>query len=87
MATLEEKLLTLLERIEDKQYGDAALASISDLPRKIAQDIDSSPEEAMALLGYLLRNSYVEITTAGIAVCAGKSLEIQLLKKGMKRSG
>lgn len=84
MATLEAKLLKLLGAIENGRYTSTELASMVGLQEKIAHDIGAEPPEAMALLGYLLRNRYVQITPDGISVNGDMRNDIDLLKKGMQ---
>ena len=62
MPTLQQKLAKLLRKIRSESYPGTELANMVKLQTKIAEDIDShDPVEAMALLGYLLKNNYVKI--------------------------
>jgi hypothetical protein len=64
-----EKLAILLRKIQDKSYGPQILSSIINVQDTIARDVGAEEEEAMALLGYLLKYKYVKFDPAdGIIV-------------------
>lgn len=59
---LETKLNKLIKKISDGNYPAEDLDDLDKLKKKIADDIGSSDEqEAMALLGYLLKMKYAEV--------------------------
>ena len=56
-----EKLAILLRKIQDKSYGPHILSSIINVQETIARDVGVGEQEAMALLGYLLKYKYVKL--------------------------
>jgi hypothetical protein len=58
---MEKKLAILLRKIQDKSYGPQILSSIINVQETIARDVGVEEQEAMALLGYLLKYKYAKI--------------------------
>jgi hypothetical protein len=56
-----DKLSIILTKIQDGSYGLYLLNDVDKLSGKIAEDIKSDRDEAIAILGFLLQNRYVKI--------------------------
>jgi len=55
------KLSRLVRNIRDLKYPASLLRDVDDFQQRLARDLAADPQEAMALLGYLLARDYVRI--------------------------
>jgi hypothetical protein len=79
-------LLKLLRNIRDLKYPVASLKTVDDLETTLANDLNIDRSEAMAMLGYLLKNSYVRITPdLGIVLNPTNDEVRRLLESGQLR--
>lgn len=61
MITIQQKLGKLLKKIENNCYSDLININMVELQKRIEQDTGCDGlSEAMALLGFLLKNRYVK---------------------------
>lgn len=64
MLSMKEKIPTFLKNVKNGIYTPNQLNDISELSKTIAGHVNSTPEEAIAMLGFLLENGYVKIETS-----------------------
>ena len=58
---MKEKLPAFLRKVKEGAYTPDQLDDIDTLSNKIAGDVGSTSDEAIAMLGFLLQNEYVKI--------------------------
>lgn len=61
LQSTRDSILTLLKRIKDGAYPADSLDDTDALTDKIASDLGCDPSHAMAVLGYLIQQKYVEM--------------------------
>ena len=79
-----DKLLKLVRNVRDLKYPIDSLSNSDEFEKELASDLSTTPEEALAMLGYLLARNYVRIIPdAGIVVNPGNE-EIQAFVRSGK---
>lgn len=80
--TLKDKLAKLLKNIEQNRYTSTDLDDLNNLQERLAQDIGLGvdTDQAMALLGYLLKHDYVKINPDSGIILNEKNDEIKAIR-------
>ena len=79
-----DKLLILVRNISKLKYSANDLGNVDDFEQTLAKDLGLEPKEAMAMLGYLLKNEYARLVPGTGLVLNPSNEEIKKLMTGGK---